>query len=592
MKKQVGEFSEEKKLNHGNKAICDDHIENNLWLRCSYHLLCLSLLLSTLAPGSTCIAGEKYAVASVHELASRAGMDALEKGGNAVDAAVAIGLTLGVVDGFNSGIGGGCLMLIRTPRGELIALDGREKSAASAHRDMYLRDGKAVLEWSQKGALAVAVPGALATFDLALKRYGTLSLRELLLPAAEIADAGFRVNRTFYGRIASVAQDLREFPEISSVYLDEDGQPFEIGEIFVQKQLADSYRKIAQSGISSFYEGDIASSLVDWMVQNGGVISMKDMEDYRPVFRAPVLSTYREYEIAGFPPPSSGGIHIAQILKILEAYPISSMDRQSAEWVHLVVEAMKLAFADRAYWLGDSDFTNVPKSLISDDYAKELAARIHPERSSSVPKHGTPPHADKPLFGSHTTHYSTADDKGFWVACTATINTTLGAKVMIPSTGIVLNNEMDDFSAQPGKPNFFGLVGSEANSVQPGKRPLSSMSPTLVTKNGEPILSIGAAGGPTIISQTLVHLILMLDFGLGVEEALAHPRFHHQWKPDRIVMESSWPETIIQSLKSKGHDVLVVNHLGAAQAIHRNASTKTFEAAADPRVDGGSALEK
>ena len=552
-----------------------------------FSLVTCFLILVICLPSSV-LAGKRGAVAAGHELAAKAGMDALSRGGNAVDAAVAVGLTLGVVDGFNSGIGGGCFMLIRTPRGELVALDGRETAPERAFRDMYLRDGQAVPELSQEGALAVAVPGALATFDMALRRYGSLDLADLLLPAAEIAESGFPVNRTFYGRISSVVQTLRKYPEIRSVYLDADHQPFEVGHHFVQKELAQSYRSIAKDGISAFYEGSIASALTDWMSNHGGLITRKDLADYRTKFRAPVRSTYRGFEIAGFPPPSSGGIHVAQILKILESFDIGSMDRHSADWVHLVIEAMKLAFADRAFWLGDGDFADVPRGLTSDEYAKALASRINPDRSTSVPKHGLPPHADKALFGSHTTHYSAADQQGYWVACTATVNTTLGSKVMIPNTGIVLNNEMDDFSAQPGKPNFFGLLGSEANAVQPGKRPLSSMSPTLVLKNGEPILSLGAAGGPTIISQTLVHLILMLDFGLGVDEALAHPRLHHQWKPDRVVLEASWPPSVIQALKAKGHEVHVVNRLGAAQAVQRTIRDQSFKGASDPRIDGSS----
>lgn len=534
------------------------------------------------------LAGERGAVSASHELAAKAGLNALKNGGNAVDAAVAVGLTLGVVDGFNSGIGGGCFMLIHTPRGELVALDGRETAPAMAFRDMYLRDGQAVPELSQTGALAVGVPGALATFDTALKRYGNLELAELLLPAAEIAENGFAVNRTFHGRISSVVKSIREFPEISGVYLNSQFQPHAVGEIFTQPQLGQSYRLIAKEGITAFYNGSIAAALDDWMSDHGGILNKKDMAGYQTKFRAPIKSSYRGFEIAGFPPPSSGGVHIAQILKILECFDIGSMDRQSGEWVHLVIEAMKLAFADRAYWLGDGDYANVPKHLISNDYAQTLAKRINPDKSVPVTQHGIPPHADKSLFGSHTTHYSTADQDGFWVACTATVNTTLGSKVMIPGTGIVLNNEMDDFSAQPGKPNFFGLLGSEANAVQPGKRPLSSMSPTLVLNNGEPMLSIGAAGGPTIISQTLVHLILILDFGLSVEDALKHPRFHHQWKPDRAVLEKSWSPAVIQSLKSKGHDVHLVNQLGASQAVQRTIDTHKFRGASDPRIEGSS----
>jgi len=503
-----------------------------------------------------------------------------------VDAAVAVGLTLGVVDGFNSGIGGGCFILIHTPRGECVAIDGREAAPMAAHRDMYLRDGEAVPALSQKGPLAVGVPGALAAFDVALKRYGRLELKDLLLPAAQIAEHGFEVNPTFYRRVASVVEDLRDSKEIGRVFLTGEGKPFDIGQTFVQKDLARTYRVIASRGIDHFYQGPIAEAFGNWMAEMGGLITKEDMQSYQPVFRNSVRIPYREFEVMGFPPPSSGGVHVAQILNILEPYDIGSMDRMDAEWIHLVVEAMKLAFADRAYWLGDSDYADVPLGLVDSGYGEELAKRIRSDKASEVPSHAMPPHAEKALFGSHTTHYSTADGEGWWVACTATINTTLGAKVMPPGTGIVLNNEMDDFSAQPGKPNFFGLLGSEANAVQPGKRPLSSMSPSIVTKDGKPFLSLGAAGGPTIISQTLVHLLLMLDFGLDVEQALAHPRFHHQWKPDRIVMEEAWPSSVIDALRRKGHTVTVVSRLGAAQAVQYSFDEDEFKGASDPRIDG------
>jgi len=531
-------------------------------------------------------ADNKGVVAAGHPLATEAGLNAMKRGGNAVDAAVAVGLTLGVVDGFNSGIGGGCFILIHTPRGECVAIDGREAAPMAAHRDMYLRDGEAVPALSQKGPLAVGVPGALAAFDVALKRYGRLELKDLLLPAAQIAEHGFEVNPTFYRRVASVVEDLRDSKEIGRVFLTGEGKPFDIGQTFVQKDLARTYRVIASRGIDHFYQGPIAEAFGNWMAEMGGLITKEDMQSYQPVFRNSVRIPYREFEVMGFPPPSSGGVHVAQILNILEPYDIGSMDRMDAEWIHLVVEAMKLAFADRAYWLGDSDYADVPLGLVDSGYGEELAKRIRSDKASEVPSHAMPPHAEKALFGSHTTHYSTADGEGWWVACTATINTTLGAKVMPPGTGIVLNNEMDDFSAQPGKPNFFGLLGSEANAVQPGKRPLSSMSPTIVTKDGKPFLSLGAAGGPTIISQTLVHLLLMLDFGLDVEQALAHPRFHHQWKPDRIVMEEAWPSSVIDALRRKGHTVTVVSRLGAAQAVQYSFDEDEFKGASDPRIDG------
>ncbi|MCG8574350.1 MAG: gamma-glutamyltransferase, partial [Flavobacteriales bacterium] len=326
------------------------------------------------------------------------------------------------------------------------------------------------------------------------------------------------------------------------------------------------------------------------MGAHGGGITLEELSEYRPVWRSPVRSRYRGYDVLGFPPPSSGGVHVAQILNILEHFDLKALGRDHPDWVHLVVEAMKWAFADRAHWLGDPDYADVPRGLVSPDYARSLAARIRVDQASEVPSHGMPPHAREDLFASHTTHYSTADQEGWWVACTATINTTLGSKVMVPGTGVVLNNEMDDFSAQPGKPNFFGLLGSEANAVQAGKRPLSSMSPTLVLKDGTPMLSIGAAGGPTIISQTLVHLLLMIDFVRDLEQSLAHPRFHHQWIPNRIVMEAAWPPSVIDALRAKGHEVQVVPRLGASQGVSWWGGDPSFQGGADPRVEGSARL--
>ncbi|MDG1890339.1 MAG: gamma-glutamyltransferase [Verrucomicrobiota bacterium] len=553
------------------------------------NLACLHWTFATLAWLSGAIDGHasgKGVVAAGHPLAAEAGLAAFRKGGNAVDAAVATGLTLGVVDGFNSGIGGGCFLMIHTPQGEIIGLDGREMAPSEAHRDMYLLDGKVRRQASLTGALAVGVPGALAAFDVALDRYGRLSLQDLLLPAAEIAEKGFRVNQTFHSRVASVAKTLRDFPEIRQVYLNPSGNAHAVGDIFIQNDLARSYRNIAKEGLDYFYRGPIAVALSNWMNDNRGLVSMQDMDAYRPVFRAPVKMRYRGFEVAGFPPPSSGGVHVAQILSMLQHFDLGSMDRLSADWVHLVVEAMKLAFADRAHWLGDPDYTNVPSGLTDPDYGKKLSHLIQGKRAAEVSSHGIPPHAHKAWFGSHTTHYSTADAEGWWVACTATVNTTLGSKVMVPGTGIVLNNEMDDFSVEPGKPNYFGLLGSEANAVQSGKRPLSSMSPTIVSRNGEPFLSLGAAGGPTIISQTVVHLILMLDFGLSLDQALAHPRFHHQWKPDRIVIEKTWPDSVLKELRARGHTLSVVSSIGAAQAVTFSKKTKDFSGESDPRIDG------
>ncbi len=526
------------------------------------------------------------AAVTVHPLATKAAMNAFERGGNAVDAVVAAALTLGVVDGFNSGIGGGCFMLIHKPNGRFVAIDGRETAPAAASRDIYLRDGKANPELSRTGALAIGVPGALAAYDLAIRQHGNLSLAEHLSQAATIAEQGFALDRSYLDRLGQVVEKLRRFPGCARIFLDVDGNAWPSGHRLKQPDLAKSYRSIALHSVDWFYRGPFALKTEQWMSANGGLITRKDLLGYKAKRREPVRTTYRGHEIVGFPPPSSGGVHIAQILNILEAFDVRSMAPGSAEFVHLVTEAMRLAFADRAHWLGDADFAPVPKGLASKKYARRLAKRIDPSKAAKIDAHSTPQDAVTNLFGKHTTHFSATDTDGWWVACTATVNTTFGSGVVIPGTGVVMNNEMDDFSAQPGVPNAFGLIGAEANTVAPGKRPLSSMSPTIVLKDAKPIFTVGAAGGPTIITQVLLAVIQVVDYGKSPTEALVQTRFHHQWKPDRLLVEKTLGQANIEALRAKGHTVKVVNTLGAAQAIGLGQAGKPFTGSPDPRGRG------
>ncbi|MGZ8921537.1 MAG: gamma-glutamyltransferase, partial [Limisphaerales bacterium] len=465
------------------------------------------LLVVFAAEVSAAVTGTNGAVATVHPLATQAAVQAVRQGGNAVDAAVAAALTLGVVDGHNSGIGGGCFFLIRTERGSVVAIDGRETAPAKATREMFLRDGKAVPEWSQTGALAIGVPGSLAVYDYALKHFGKLALRDHLLPAAALARRGFPMDASYAAKLADCAEELSRFDEARRVLLRADGTPYQTGETLKQPDLAASYELIAREGIDWFYKGHFAVKVEDWMRKNGGLITAQDFSEYELKVREAIRSRYRDYEIIGFPPPSSGGVHVAQILNILQGFDFQKYPAYSTDSVHLIAEAMKLAFADRAFWLGDPDFVRVPRGLISRQYSETLAGRIHLEKALEVPKHGQADQYGTSAFGKHTTHFSAADAAGNWVACTATVNTSFGSKVVIPGTGIIMNNQMDDFSAQPGMANYFGLVGAEANAVGPRKRPLSSMSPTIILEKGRPILSLGAAGGPTIISQTIVNII-------------------------------------------------------------------------------------
>jgi gamma-glutamyltranspeptidase / glutathione hydrolase len=525
--------------------------------------------------------GTHGAVASVNPLATQAGLEVLKNGGNAIDAAVAVGLTLGVVDGHNSGLGGGCFLLIRRANGEFIAIDGREMAPAAATRDMFVRDGNANTDISQTGALASGVPGEVAAFDYAVEKFGRKKFGELLLPAAKIAEDGFPIDHPYAAKIAATHDDLRTFEAPKALLFHEDGTPLVEGETLRQPDLAASLRALAEQGPNWFYRGPYAEKVAEWMKANGGLLTAEDFANYHIVLREPVHGTYRGTEIVSFPPPSSGGVHVLEILNMLETFDLAKLDEPTR--IHVIAECMKLAFADRAYWLGDPDFVPVPRGLLRKDYAQGLAARIHLDSVLAVPIHGEPPDAATDVFGKkHTTHFSVADADGNWVACTATINTSFGSKVIVPGTGIFLNDQMDDFSSQPGVPNAFGLIGAEANAVAPGKRPLSSMSPTIVLRDGHPILALGAAGGPTIIRQTVLNLIGVLDLGLPLDAALAQPRFHHQWQPDELRLETRASDTVRNFLTKLGHHLDPANNIGASNGVAW--SDGTFTAASEPRL--------
>ncbi|MBI3879157.1 MAG: gamma-glutamyltransferase [Verrucomicrobia bacterium] len=545
----------------------------------------LSVSLCSTALANSAIA-DKGMAATVNPIATEAAANAMKRGGNAVDAAVAAALTLGVVDGHNSGVGGGCFMLIRLPIGKYVAIDAREMAGAAATRDMFIRDGQADTALSQTGPLASGVPGSLAAYTYALKEFGKLKLADHLRAAADIAETGFTIDEVYARKLKGAAADLAKFPASKAIFLHKDGSPYIKGEIIKQPDLAKSYRAMAKDGIRWFYDGPFSQAAAKWMKENGGILTEQDFRTYRLELREPIFTTYRGYRIASFPPPSSGGVHVAEILNILETRDVKAMGAGSADFIHFTTEAMKLAFADRAHWLGDPDFARVPRGLVSKEYATNLAAKISMTHATPVPQHGTPEKAHDDIFGKHTTHFSTADADGNWVACTATVNTAFGSKVVIPGTGIVLNNQMDDFSVQPGVPNAFKLVGAEANAVAPGKRPLSSMSPTIATKDGRPILSIGAAGGPTIITQTLLALVNILDFGMDLEGALTAPRFHHQWNPDELKIEKSVGDAVLAELEKRGHKLDQSSGFGACNGVLLNRSGDKFTGVNDPRVPG------
>jgi len=523
-------------------------------------------------------------VVSVQPLATQAGLDVLKAGGNAIDAAAAVALTLGVVDGHNSGIGGGCFFLARLADGTFLALDGRETAPAKSTRDMYLRDGKPVDDLSQTGPLASATPGALAVYAEAVRRHGKLPLAKAFEAGIRHAEAGFAIDRVYAKKLAKQATNLALFPASKAIFLKPDGSPYLEGETIVQKDLAKSYRQMAKKGTDWFYQKSFPKTVEKYMRANGGILAAQDFREYQIKERTPLITGYRGWTIVGFPPPSSGGVHVAQMLNILEALGPKMPKPGSPEFLHRMTEVMKLAFADRAHWLGDPAFVNVPRGLTNAVYAKDLAKKFDPEKATSV-EHGTPPDWQNNCFEKHTTHFSVADAEGNWVSCTATINTAFGSKVVIPGTGILMNNEMDDFAVAPGIPNYFKLVGGEANAIAPGKRPLSSMSPTLVLKDGQVEMAIGGAGGPTIISQVLLGLSYALDAKMKPTDVVSQPRFHHQWSPDQIRIEKAVPDEVKQKLEAMGHQLKEEENFGFCQVLIRNPDG-SFDGATDPRCVG------
>ena len=531
-------------------------------------------------------------VASVNPLATEAGVKVLQRGGNAIDAAVATALTLGVVDGYNSGIGGGCFLLARLADGRLIALDGRETAPMRATRTMFIRNGKGDSSLSQTGALASGVPGSLAVYQFAVSHFGKSRLGDLILPAADLAERGFKIDERFARKIASVALEIARFPATSMVLFTTDGKPYKAGDLFRQPDLARTYRAIAAKGTDWFYKGPFSAAAEAWMNSNGGLLTATDFSRYQIKERKPLISKYRGYTIVGFPPPSSGGVHVAQILSILEHFDLNALEKQNpASRVHVMAEAMKLAFADRAYWLGDPDFVDVPKGLVDPAYCADRAKMINPNSTMTGVAHGDPrPASGYPagFFEKHTTHIAAADEAGNWVAITTTVNTTFGSKVIVPGTGVVLNNQMDDFSIQPGKPNAFNLVGGDANSPAGGKRPLSSMSPTIIMKDNQPIMTLGAAGGPTIISQVVLAATNVLDLHDDLGTAIGRLRFHHQWSPDRLTIEDTAPSQLMAGLAKLGQKIEKTSSIGVTQAILRLPDGR-FVGTSDPRVNGKAA---
>jgi gamma-glutamyltranspeptidase/glutathione hydrolase len=520
--------------------------------------------------------------------AARVGAEILEKGGNAVDAAVAVGFAMAVTYPRAGNIGGGGFMLIHlAERGEDVAVDYRETAPAAATRDMFLDpDGNADPAKSRSSALGVGVPGTVAGLALALEKYGSgrFSLADLIAPAIRFARDGIPVEDDTADSLPQVQSRLARWPASAKIFLKPDARVLGPGDRLVQADLARTLELIARDGPSAFYDGLVADRLAAAVQAEGGRMTRDDLKAYRAVLRPVVRGTYRGYDIVSMPPPSSGGVHLVQMLNILEGYDLRKAGAATAEGLHVQIEAMRRAYADRAVFLGDPDSVSVPVAgLTAKRYAAALRARIDPLRAtrSEMVKPGDP----APPEGDDTTHFSVVDRFGNAVSNTYTLNFSYGLGMVAEGTGILLNNELDDFAAKPAVPNAYGLIGFDANAPGPGKRPLSSMTPTIVLKDGKPVLVTGSPGGSRIITTVLQVVVNVLDHGMTVAEAVAAPRLHHQWMPDEVLVEPGFPAETLRGLEERGHRIRAAQPPTSANSI-RAMPDGAWSGAADPRTRG------
>ena len=543
-------------------------------------------------------------VATDEELGSQAGVEILKRGGNAVDAAVAVAFALAVVEPAAGNIGGGGFMLIRLADGKATFLDYRETAPGKATRDMYIgKDGKLDEEASVIGYRSVAVPGTVAGLALALKTWGSMKLADVMAPAILLAENGFPISESLAHEFEQERKGLQRFAARRHIFLN-DGKMFQPGDTLRQPELAATLKRIARKGATEFYNGETARMLVDDMSRLGGLITLDDLAKYQPKIREVLQAKYESnghaWEVLTSPPPSSGGIAIIEALNMLQSVPLKGWD--DVESVHMVAEVMRRVFADRAAYLADPDYSNVPVAGLTDPcYAKEVSATIDSQRASSskVIKAGNPHTCgvaahNAPIRqtlvslgeGPHTTHFSVVDAAGNAVASTYTLNDSYGSHAT-SSAGFLLNDEMDDFTTQPGVPNaLFGLMQSEANAIAPGHRPLSSMTPTILLRDGKLSFVTGSPGGPTIISATLLSVLDWMRLGMEPQVAINAPRFHHQWLPDRILMERTFSDSLESALNARGHATHRVGHIGLVNAIAIDPATGDRLGAADPRHDG------
>lgn len=532
--------------------------------------------------------GKNGMVASEQGLATQVGLDILKQGGNAIDAAVAVGFALAVVLPNAGNIGGGGFMVLHDDKtGKDVAIDFREIAPAKASRDMYLDnqgnviDGKSLFTHDASG-----VPGTVAGMEYALKKWGTMPLSKVLEPAIKLADKGFIVSDVLAQTLKEEKSTLGKWSSSKAIFF-KNGEPLKSGDLLVQKDLAKSLRLIAKQGAKAFYQGEIATKIAKEMQSHGGTMTLEDLKAYKVVERQPIIGDYRGYKVVTMPPPSSGGVHLIEILNMLEHYPIKEDGVNSAKNIHHMAESMKLAYADRSEYLGDPDFVKIPVTgLTSKAYANERVKTIddNKARLSSTIKPGKP----QPYESDQTTHFSVMDKAGNAVAVTYTLNLNFGSGIVVEGTGILLNNEMDDFSVKPGVPNAFGLVGGTANAIEAKKRPLSSMTPTIVMKNNKPWLVTGSPGGARIITTVLQSVVNTIDHEMNPAEAIITPRVHHQWLPDELRVEEGISPDTIKLLQDKGHKVVTKAPMGRIQIIQ--ADDSGFYGYSDPRNPDGKTL--
>jgi len=516
------------------------------------------------------VAARNGMVATQEKHATRAGVEILRQGGNAVDAAVAVGFAMAVTHPQAGNIGGGGFMLVHlAASNSTIAIDYRETAPAAMTRDVFLDEkGEADPKKSRDSALGVGVPGTVAGLALAHERYGSgkFTLAQLIAPAIALARVGFAVEDDLAGSLPRALPRLARWPASAKIFLKGDGTPLGRGDTLVQSELALSLQAIADAGPRTFYQGSLAEKIVTAVKQSSGLMTLDDLKNYRAIERPVVRGTYRGYDIASMPPPSSGGVHLVQILNILEGFPLHDLGAESAATLHLLIEAMKPAYADRAEFLGDPAFVKVPLAgLISKRYAAEQRKAIDPDRArpADTIKPGTPAAYES----DNTTHFSVIDRDGNAVANTYTLNFSYGLGLVADGTGILLNNELDDFAAKAGAPNAYGLVGGDANAPGPGKRPLSSMAPTIVFRDGRVVLVTGTPGGSRIITTVLQVILNVVDHQMNIAEAVAAPRIHHQWLPDRVFAERGLSPDTVRLLEARGHRIVTTATSGSANSI-------------------------